>query len=358
MYYPEIGGVETVAKVVAEIALNVGESKVLTFNRGKNFSEETISGVKVIRLPTIFKWRSIHISPYYKNMFSKEAQTAKTIVFHFPSGQPELYSEIYRKIPTKKICVYHADVDYKIVGEMYNIFIRRFLNVMDEIIVTSPNIVESSSVLKGYKEKIAVIPLFVDTSHFYPRHPNKREYLLALFSEPPEEIVLYIGRLAKYKGLEYLIEAMTMLEEKYGLVIIGKGRKEKELKRFAQKLEVEKRVVFLDHVPYDDLPEYYSAADVFVLPSISRAEAFGLVGLEAMACGTPVITTELGTGTSYYNIHKKTGLVVSPKNSKILAESIKRICENDWKNTKKDTIIRRVKEFSLEMFKQRIEEVL
>ncbi|MGB9821331.1 MAG: glycosyltransferase [Pseudothermotoga sp.] len=353
MYYPEIGGVETVAKAVAEIALNVGESKVLTFNKGKNFSEETINGVKVIRLPTIFKWRSIRISPYYKSVFAKEAQIAKTIIFHFPSGQPELHPQIYKKISSKKICFYHADVDYKIVGKIYDVFVRRFLDTMDKIIVTSPNIVESSNILKDYKEKIVVIPLFVDTSHFYPRNPSKREYLLPLFSEPPEKIVLYNGRLAKYKGLEYLIEAMSMLGKQYGLVIIGRGQREKELKQLARKLGTEKRVVFLDHVQYDELPEYYSAADVFVLPSISRAEAFGLVGLEAMACGTPVITTELGTGTSYYNLHGVTGLIVSPRNSSSLAQAIKYITNNS-QQCDKMIIRKRAEEFSLKIFEDKV----
>ncbi|AIY87661.1 MULTISPECIES: glycosyltransferase [unclassified Thermotoga] len=333
---------------------------VLTFNKSNLLSREETNGIEIIRLPSIFRGKTVRISIKFRELFLKISRRARQIIFNFPTGQPELYYLLYRKIQSEKICVYHADiVEYGVIGAVYNLFfVKRFLDSMDKIIVTSPNIVESSNILKDYKEKIAVIPLFVDTSHFYPRNPNKREYLVSLFPKPPEKIVLYIGRLARYKGLEYLTRAMTMLEEKYGLVIIGKGRKEEELKRFAQKLEVEKRVVFLDHVPYDELPEYYSAADVFVLPSISRAEAFGLVGLEAMACGTPVITTELGTGTSYYNIHEKTGLVVPPKNSKILAESIKRICESDWKNTKKDIIIKRAKEFSLEMFKQRIEEVL
>jgi glycosyltransferase involved in cell wall biosynthesis len=137
-------------------------------------------------------------------------------------------------------------------------------------------------------------------------------------------------------------------------VIIGQGAKERELKGLVKELNLSNRVVFCEHVPYGDLPYYYSSADVFVLPSISRAEAFGLVALEAMACGVPIVTTELGTGTSYHNVHGQTGLVVNPKDPKVLAEAIKTICENDWKNTRKGIIIERAKEFSLDKFKERI----
>jgi glycosyltransferase involved in cell wall biosynthesis len=119
-------------------------------------------------------------------------------------------------------------------------------------------------------------------------------------------------------------------------------------------LNLGERVVFCEHVPYGDLPYYYSSADVFVLPSISRAEAFGLVALEAMACGVPIVTTELGTGTSYYNIDRQTGLVVSPKNSETLAGAIDRICREDWKKVRREILVARASQFSIERFKSSI----
>ncbi len=103
------------------------------------------------------------------------------------------------------------------------------------------------------------------------------------------------------------------------------------------------------------MPEYYSAADVFVLPSIDRGEAFGLVAIEAMACGTPIITTELGTGTSFHNINGVTGKVVPPKNSEALSDAIIEISNSDYS---KERIIKRAKEFSLEIFRNNIIKVL
>jgi len=361
MYHPEIGGVETVAKALAEIIVktNLGESFALVFNNKNSYSEDKINGVNVVRLPSIFRRKSIRFSPSYKREFLKLAISARKVVFNFPSGQPEVHFSLYKALPCEKICFYHADIGYGFIGYIYNqLFVRRFLDTMDRIVVTSPNIVKSSNVLKDHKEKTTVIPLFVNVSHFYPRNSNKREYLLSLLPKTIEKIVLYIGRLVPYKGLEYLIQAMTELNEKYGLLIIGEGPKREELTRIAEKLKLKKRVIFLNHVSYEELPEYYSSADVFVLPSISRAEAFGLVALEAMACGIPVITTELGTGTSYHNIHGKTGIVVPPKDSKSLSYAIEKICRENWKGTKSSIILSRAKEFSLNRFVEKIMEIL
>ena len=156
-------------------------------------------------------------------------------------------------------------------------------------------------------KKIEIIPLFVDLKHFYYRKDNKREFLLNKFKNKKEKIVMYIGRLGRYKGLDYLVKSYKYLDKKTGIVIIGNGPKEKEIKKLVDDLNFSNDILFLNHVPYPDLPSYYSAADVFVLPSTDRGEAFGLVVIEAIACGIPVITTELGTGTSYHNIDGVTG---------------------------------------------------
>jgi len=125
-----------------------------------------------------------------------------------------------------------------------------------------------------------------------------------------------------------LIKALALLPENYLLVLVGDGPERPIVETLTHELNLERRVLRFDHVPYSDLPKYYSAADVFVLPSIDRGEAFGLVVVEAMACGVPVVTTELGTGTSFHNIDGITGRVVPPKDEKALADAIAEICEN------------------------------
>jgi glycosyltransferase involved in cell wall biosynthesis len=360
MYYPELGGVEVVAKVIAENIPFDEKNTVLTFNDRYVLRKDIINNVEIVRLPVFLKRGSIRVSASYKKEFLRLASKSNAVFFNFPSGQPELYGGLYRQIKCKKICMYHADLTgYGMVGWGYcKFFVKRFLDAMDEIIVTSPNMAKTSKILHGYEDKIRVVPLFVDIEHFYPRKPNKREHLLSLFgSGKISKLVMYIGRLSHYKGIEYLVKSLTFLDDSYGLVIIGQGAKERELKGLVKELNLSNRVVFCEHVPYGDLPYYYSSADVFVLPSISRAEAFGLVALEAMACGVPIVTTELGTGTSYYNIDRQTGLVVSPKNSETLAGAIDRICREDWKKVRREILVARASQFSIERFKSSILEV-
>ena len=286
-----------------------------------------------------------------------ESQNADLILFHFPSVQPEidlLFINKYRN--AKKICFYHGDIVGKgFLGKIYNKLVTQsFLEKMDKIIVTSPNMKDSSKELEKFQDKIEIVPLFVDTTHFYYREKNKREFLLSRFKNKKEKIVMYIGRLGRYKGLEYLIEAFQNLDKKNGLIIIGKGLKEEKLKTKVHQLNLEHDVLFLDHVPYEELPEYYSSADLFVLPS-TDGEAFGLVVIEAMACGVPVITTELGTGTSYHNIDGVTGKVIEPRNSIALAKAINEILENPNKY-KKQNIVKRAKDFSYDKFGKNVKE--
>ena len=359
MYRPEIGGVEIVAEAIAKILKeNNYESRVLTFNNINKLEEEIIGGVKVKRLPTFFEKGSVRLTYKYKKNMKKESQNANLILFHFPSVQPEidlLFGNKYRN--AKKICFYHMDIVGKgFLGCVYNKLVtQNFLKKMDKIIVTSPNMKDSSKELENFQDKIEVIPLFVDTTHFYYREKNKREFLLSRFKNKKEKIVMYIGRLGRYKGLEYLIEAFQNLDKKNGLVIIGKGVKEKELKTKAQELNLENDILFLDHVPYEELPEYYSSADLFVLPSIDRGEAFGLVVIEAMACGVPVVTTELGTGTSFHNIDGVTGRVIESRNSISLAKAINEILENPNKYEKQN-IVNRAKDFSYDKFEENVKE--
>jgi rhamnosyl/mannosyltransferase len=138
--------------------------------------------------------------------------------------------------------------------------------------------------------------------------------------------VLFIGRLINYKGLRYLITAMKGVKAK--LVIIGEGPLEYELRTLAYNLDLEDRVIFLKVPYFEPLGSYIDACDLFVLPSVMRSEAFGLVLLEAMACRKPVVTTELGTGTSFVCLNGVTGIVVPPKDPKALEEAINKILNN------------------------------
>jgi len=359
MYYPEIGGVEVTAQRIAELGLETfGKSIVITFSRHNVLGEENLNGVHVIRLNSVIRHDPIRLSPRFGSTLKKYAQENTVAVFHFPSVQSELF--FYNNdIKAKKICFYHSDiVGWGGLGNVYNrLIVPKFLSKMDLIVVTSANYRDTSPFLRSFLGKVRVIPSFVDTKHFRPTQETKRQKICSLLDcSIDSRIVMYIGRFGRYKGLDYLVKAIALLPDNYFLVLIGDGPERMKIESLVTDLKLENRVLRLDHVKYDDLPEYYSAADVFVLPSIDRGEAFGLVVVESMACGVPVVTTELGTGTSFHNIDGVTGRVVPPRDEKALANAIAEICEHEYKYDPQ-VIRKRAEEFSAERFDQHIKEV-
>lgn len=359
MYYPEIGGVEVVAQRIAEFGTRLfNRSVVITFNRGNRTVEENINGVHIIRLGSFLRRDPIRLSTAFPRTIRNYDNVETLFLFHFPSVQSELYLA-HSNVEGKKICFYHSDIVGRgTVGSFYNRYVvPHFLSKMDRIVVTSPNMVQTSECIIPFSEKVDVVPLFADIHHFQYREENKRMELLAkLNASYDARIVLYIGRFGRYKGLDYLVKAMALLPDNYYLVLIGSGPEKEKIEMLVSELNLTHRVLRLDHVPYDDLPKYYSSADVFVLPSVDRGEAFGLVAVEAMACGVPVVTTELGTGTSFHNIDGVTGHVVPPRSEKALAEAIVDIVENKDKFNR-ETIRHRAEEFSTEKFEERILQV-
>jgi rhamnosyl/mannosyltransferase len=138
--------------------------------------------------------------------------------------------------------------------------------------------------------------------------------------------VLSVGVLRYYKGLHILLDAMRNVNAT--LLIVGDGPEHERLEQIAAEYGIVERVRFVGRVADDDLPAYYHAADVFVLASHLRAEAFGIVLLEAMASSLPVISTELGTGTSVVNQHGVTGFVVPPAGPHALARALQVLLAN------------------------------
>jgi rhamnosyl/mannosyltransferase len=168
-----------------------------------------------------------------------------------------------------------------------------------------------------------------------------------------------VGRLRYYKGLQYLVEALAMVSPNIRLIIVGIGPMETSLREQVAQLGLGERVSFVQEVSDEDLPNYYAAADVFVLPSCERSEAFGLVQVEAMAAGLPVISTELGTGTSYVNLNNETGLIVPPANPAALAQAINTLATQPELRLTLGTNARQraIQEFSLDKMVERVKEI-
>jgi rhamnosyl/mannosyltransferase len=211
---------------------------------------------------------------------------------------------------------YHSDtVRQPILARIFSPILDRALRRAAAIICTSPQYRDSSPGLVGHQERCHVIPLAIDPE---PLERAEPEAIAAIRSRFGPRILLAVGRLVYYKGFEYLIQSMRKVTAH--LLIIGRGPLRVALGRQALQYGVADKVTFLGEV--DDLAPYYHAADVFILPSIVRTEAFGVVQLEAMACGKPVINTHLDSGVPFVSIDGETGLTVPTADSGALAGAI------------------------------------
>jgi rhamnosyl/mannosyltransferase len=237
---------------------------------------------------------------------------ARIIHVHMPNPLAD-FSYFLAKPQGKLIVMYHSDiVRQKVFLPVYRPLLFSLLRKAEFIIATSQNYIESSYALRKFKDKCIVIPLGVDIERFRLSDSAKEKAteIKERFGRP---ILLFVGRLVYYKGLEYLIGAMKDIEAH--LIIIGKGPLKKRLNGLVKVLRLKERVSFLYNISDDKLPLYYYASDIFVLPSIERSEAFGIVQLEAMACAKPVISTRVNSGVPFVNLDNETGLVIEPRST-------------------------------------------
>ena len=320
LYYPVIGGVENHVRTLALKLPDSIEREILVCGNIARTVVEEIDGVKVIRAGTVSTVRSNPLSL----SFPLRLRAVKTDLFHFhfpfPTGE---ISTVISRLKIPYIVTYHSDVvRQKLLFSLIKPFIFSFLNKAKVIIVSSPNIIKTSPLLNHFKDKCRVVPLGIEVEKLQEsKEINKK--VLGIRDKHGKNLVLFVGRLIYYKGVEYLIRAFKEVEG--NLIIIGSGPLEEELKELSSTLGLSNKVSFVPPVSDEDLSAYYHACDVFILPSVARSEAYGLVQMEAMTCGKVVVSTELGTGTSFVNEDGKTGFVVPPKNPQSLAEALNRL---------------------------------
>ncbi|MDX1383030.1 MAG: glycosyltransferase, partial [Thermoanaerobaculia bacterium] len=223
------------------------------------------------------------------------------------------------------VVTYHCDVvRQKVLGRLYRPLLRRLLARADRVLVSSERMLESAKALAAVRDRCVVVPYGIDPRGLEGVDAGE---VAALRERYPGPRVLFVGRLRHYKGVAVLLRAVEQIEGT--LLIAGSGPMERAWRQAAAASPAQERIHFVGHLDDDALALHYHAADVFALPSDRRAEAFGLVLLEAMACGTPVVSTELGTGTSDVNRHGETGLVVPPGDAEALAGALRTLLGDD-----------------------------
>jgi rhamnosyl/mannosyltransferase len=240
---------------------------------------------------------------------------------------------------------------------MYTPVLRTLLNRADRITATAPQNIVRTDLLDAFEHKTDVIPLATEFEVDPPTEEERTRHRHNLLGETGEEpIILFVGRLAYYKGLSYLLRAMQNIEAQ--LIIVGDGELRGDLEEKTRELGVENRVRFEGYVPDEDLSTYYRAADIFVLSSIAAIEAFGIVQLDAMAHGLPVVNTNLPTGVPFVSQHEETGLTVEPEDSQALSDAISRLVhDREYRRELGQKATSRAEEFTEEKMVDRYDEM-
>lgn len=248
--------------------------------------------------------------------FRRLARWADIIHYHFPWPFGD-FLHVVGQISRPSVVTYHSDiVRQRTLKAFYSPLMRHFLGSVNSIVATSPNYFATSDVLSRYAEKVEVIPIGLERR----THPEvSAQTLGAMRARVGEGFFLFVGMLRYYKGLHILLDAIhgTSLRA----VIAGAGPIEGELRAHARSLGLA-NVHFLGSVSDEEKLALIHLSRAIVFPSYLRAEAFGVTLLEGAMYGKPLISTEIGTGTSYVNIDGQTGYVVPPADRKRLRDAM------------------------------------
>jgi glycosyltransferase involved in cell wall biosynthesis len=318
-YPPNPGGMETHLETLCRELGKTMDVRALVATDKRRDEDSIIDGVRVSRLAIDF-----HIAgaPVCTSMAWKiRGSNADIVHVHLPNpaGVLAVLASGYKG---KLITTWHSDVvRQRRLARIFAPIQRRFLRKCSAIIATSPNYVESSPDLARFRDRIEVIPFGINIDKF--SHVDSCA-VKAIRDRYPGPLLLAVGRLVYYKGFEYLIRAMRQI--KATLLMIGEGPLRHSLEQEARAVGVADRVIFLGAV--SGITPYYHACDAFVLSSVSRSEAFGIVQLEAMACGKPVVNTHLRSGVPFVSLDGVTGLTVVPGNSAEMARALNRLLQN------------------------------
>lgn len=313
-YWPDtFGGVERTIDAIARSTGDLGvETTVLAPSRTKRGPSE-FRGYRVVHVRQDFEIASTGFSLEAVSALRREAAKADIVHYHFPWPYMDLLHFAARH-GRPSLVTYHSDiVKQRVLKIAYAPLMHAFLRRMDYIVATSPNYAESSPVLRRHREKVRIVPIGLpDTS--------------ACIDDLNEEIfttdrpfVLFSGVLRYYKGLKVLLDAATGV--RCDIVILGSGPLEAELR---SQIDTERLTNVRLVGPLSDTAKasLLRRCLAFVFPSNERSEAFGLSLIEAAMFSKPMVSTELGTGTSFVNIDGRTGRVVPPNDAAAFADAI------------------------------------
>ena len=319
-YAPVRGGMETVLADLCHGTSGDWDVHVVAANDARVTVRERRDEVNVVRAAAYGQAASVPLCPALP--WHLWTHPADCFVLHEPN--PIAGTSLWLRTPSRRLIVWHhsdlvrpwwAPPTY---GRLQRMLYRR----ADCVIASSPTLALESPLVQCAR-RTAIIPFGIDLARYRRTDAARAAEIGAIRASTPGPRLLFVGRLVYYKGLQVLLQAAR--EWRGTLIVVGDGPLEAELRRMAAELDVDGRIRFVGRVEDEQLPAYYQACDAFVLPSLARTEAFGVVQVEAMAAALPVVSTCLPTGVPWVNQHGVTGLVVPPGDAAALGRALNRL---------------------------------
>ena len=324
--FDTLGGIERHVKTLSRGLIDTGEVEIvnLVSSDSPRGYEHSDYGYRTVAVPCHGLVASVAISPAIPFVARRlHRQLHFDIIhLHFPDPLGQIAAMTLPR-SVRRVISWHSDIiRQRRALTVYGPFLRAFVHGADALIGATPQHLTASIQIPPGKEGQLrrVVPYGFDPSQleWSERARARKSELMAAAAGRP--IVFTVGRHVYYKGFDVLIDAMSGVDAM--LIIGGTGPLTEDLKRRAVASPAGDRVLFAGYIPDEELIAYYDACDVFTMPSTDRSEAFGLVQLEAMYLGKPVVSTRLGTGVEYVNIDGETGLLIPPGDPLALKEAI------------------------------------
>ncbi len=323
-FYPYSGGIESHLYVIGNELKHKVDLDFIVSNKEARTVRDVVNGVSVTRCASFGHFASVEASPGMALELSARNYDVLHLHMHNPAGVAGYLAS--KKPPRHRLVItYHSDVArQQRLLVLYAPLVERVLARADVLIATSPNLLEHSETLRPHRAKTRIVPYGIDLAQFSPNEAREAEAraIRARYGEGP--LLLGIGRLIYYKGYEFAIRALPRLRTAR-LLLIGEGPLRKPLEKLASELGVADRVVFLGPILNEHVTPYYLASDVYVFPSIAVSEAFGIVQIEAMACGLPVVNTNIPSGVPFVSRDGESGFTVPPNDPDALAAAVERL---------------------------------
>jgi len=323
-YYPDsFGGIE---QVIQQLALGTRphgiESDILTVSPHAQPAILHYPEARIMRGQRTFEIASCPFSLGAARQFADLQHHYDLLHYHFPWPFADLMHLGFRS-QTPALLSYHSDIiAQRRLERLYAPLRERFLNKMHLIVASSPNYAASSPVLQRHTERLRIIPFGLDDAP--NEHPDPA--LIQHWRERlGEGFMLFVGVLRYYKGLHTLIEAAQGAP--YPIVIAGDGPLAASLRAQAESMGC-RHVHFLGRISETDKTALLHLCRAFVFPSHLRSEAFGISLLEAARMARPMISCDIGTGTSFINLHEQTGLIIPPENPMALRHTMDQLHAN------------------------------